>query len=93
MFKGSYKYLLFLAVLFSVGIQATSCSLFKKQKEELNEAELKKELDKQKKIAAKNQRKAKQRAIEDFWSHQTSTVKKRIKKTNKRKRKEADWYQ
>ena len=93
MFKGSYKYLLFLAVLFSVGIQTTSCSLFKKQKDELNEAELKKELDKQKKIAAKNQRKANKRAVDDFWNKQSSAVKKRIKKTNKRKRKEADWYQ
>ena len=93
MFKGSYKYLLFLAVLFSVGIQATSCSLFKKQKDELNEAELKKELDKQKKKAAKNQRKANKKAVDDFWDHQTNAVKKRIKKTNKRKRKETDWYQ
>ncbi len=93
MLKGSYKFLLISVVLFSVGVQITSCSLFKKQKEELNEAELKKELDKQKKKAAKNQRKANKKAVDDFWDHQTNAVKKRIKKTNKRKRKETDWYQ
>jgi hypothetical protein len=74
-------------------IQSTSCSLFKTQKEELSEAELKKELDKQKKKAAKNLRKANKNAVNDFWDHQTNAVKKRIKKTNKRKRKEVDWYQ
>ncbi len=79
-------------VLLSVSVQTSSCSLIKKQKEELSEAELKKELDKQKRKAAKNQRKANQRAVDEFWNKQSSAVKKRIKKTNKRKRKEVDWY-
>jgi len=92
MLKSSYKYLFFLMVLLSVSVQTSSCSLFKKQKEELSEADLKKELDKQKKKAAKNQRKANQRAVDDFWDKQSGAVKKRIKKTNKRKRKEVDWY-
>jgi hypothetical protein len=93
MLKVKYKYLLFSFVFCTISILSNSCSLFKKQKEELSEAELKKELDKQKKKAAKNQRKANQRAVDDFWDRQSPAVKKRIKKTNKRKRKEADWYQ
>jgi uncharacterized protein YdaU (DUF1376 family) len=93
MLKVKYKYLLFSVVFSTISVLPNSCSLFKKQKEELSEAELKKELDKQKKKAAKNQRKANQRAVDDFWDRQSPAVKKRIKKTNKRKRKEADWYQ
>ena len=93
MHKDKYKYLLCLILIILMVIQSTSCSLFKTQKEELSEAELKKELDKQKKKAAKNLRKANKNAVNDFWDHQTNAVKKRIKKTNKRKRKEADWYQ
>ena len=41
MLKVKYKYLLFSVVFSTISVLPNSCSLFKKQKEELSEAELK----------------------------------------------------
>jgi hypothetical protein len=83
---GKYTKLSLFITLFILNSVLFSCASTKGDKP-LTEAQLQKELQKQRKKEHEIARRANERAKKDFWSHQSPDMKKRIQETHERDKK------